>query len=197
MQGSNVSTRDKLVREAARLLDAGGDSAVTLRAVGHAAGVSHNAPYRHFKGRSALLAAIAERDFQLLTTTFERVRTGGEAPMERVQRALDVFIQYGRDNPARYRLLFSDPAIGAAEGPLEAAALGAFTAFAALIEDCQAAGILPPEPTYALAGLVYATAHGLVDLAAGGRIREEKGLAGPEQGISLLLTLLGAIKVGR
>lgn len=190
-----MTTRDSLVTEAARLLDAGGESAVTLRAVGHAVGVSHNAPYRHFKSRSALLAAIAERDFQMLTMQFEQVRTGRGAPLERVQRALGLFIQYGGDNPARYRLLFSDPAIGAAEGSLEAAALGAFTAFAALIEDCQKAGALPPGPTLALAGLVYAATHGLVDLAAGGRIREQKGLYGPEQGVSLLLTLLGGTNV--
>jgi ribonuclease BN (tRNA processing enzyme) len=47
-----VNTREKLVTEAARLLDAGGDAAVTLRAVAQAVGVSHNAPYRHFEDRS-------------------------------------------------------------------------------------------------------------------------------------------------
>ena len=185
-----MNTRDKLVTEAARLLDAGGEAAVTLRAVGHAAGVSHNAPYRHFKDRSALLAAIAERDFGMLSARFEQERTGSGTPIERLKRALGAFIQYGRDYPDRYRLLFSDPAIGAAEGSLEAAALGSFSAFAALVEECQSAGALPPRPTLALAGLLYATTHGLIDLAAGGRIREQKGLAGPEQGVALLLSLL-------
>lgn len=56
--------------EAALLLDAGGDTAVTLRAVAQAVGVSHNAPYRHFKDRSTLLAAIAERDFGMLAVVF-------------------------------------------------------------------------------------------------------------------------------
>jgi Bacterial regulatory proteins, tetR family len=40
------TTRDALVAAAAQLLDAGGPEAVTLREVGHRAGVSHNAPYK-------------------------------------------------------------------------------------------------------------------------------------------------------
>ena len=46
-----------------------------------------------------------------------------------------------------------------------------------------------------LAGLLYATTHGLVDLAAGGRIREQKGFASPNQGVMMLLTLLGTGKL--
>lgn len=176
--------------EASRLLDAGGEAAVTLRAVGHAVGVSHNAPYRHFKDRSALLAAIAERDFKMLTAMFEAARTVDASPIEQLEQGLHAFIQYGRDYPARYRLLFSDPAIGAAEGALEAAALGAFTAFAALVGDGQDAGLLQTGPTPALAGLIYATTHGLIDLETRGRMREQKGFSQAEQGLSLLVAML-------
>src|ERR1700721_929761 len=54
-----ASTRDALVDAAAQLLDEGGPDAVTLREVGHRAGVSHNAPYKHFVDKEALLAAVA------------------------------------------------------------------------------------------------------------------------------------------
>jgi AcrR family transcriptional regulator len=54
-----MTTHKKLIAAAKRLLDTGGDQAVTLRAVGHACGISHNAPYKHFKNRDALLAAVA------------------------------------------------------------------------------------------------------------------------------------------
>ena len=185
-----MSTREKLVTEAALLLDAGGDTAVTLRAVAHAVGVSHNAPYRHFKDRSALLAAIAERDFGMLAGVFDQSREAGGQPVERLKGALDVFVGYGRDYPARYRLLFSDPEVGATGGTLEAAALGAFMGFARLVEDAQAARTLVAIPARELAGLIYATAHGLIDLQAGGRMREQKGLTTPEESMALLLTLL-------
>ena len=185
-----MSTREKLVTEAALLLDAGGDPAVTLRAVAQAVGVSHNAPYRHFKDRSALLAAIAERDFEMLAAAFDQALAGNGQAIERLKEALAAFIRYGRDYPARYRLLFSDPEIGATGGTLEAAALAAFMAFARLVEDAQAARALPAISTRELAGLIYATAHGLIDLQAGGRMREQKGLTAVEQSVDLLLTLL-------
>ncbi len=188
-----MSTRDRLVVEASGLLDAGGEVAVTLRAVGNAAGVSHNAPYRHFEDRGALLAAVAERDFSHLATTFADVRASAGTPIKRVEVALAAFIQYGRDHPARYRLLFSDPAIGAAKGSLEAAALAAFAAFAQLIEDAQATGQIPTGPVSQLTALVYATTHGLIDLEAGGRMRPEKGLVGVEAGVGLLLRVLGSV----
>lgn len=66
------STKEQLVSAAAKLLDSGGQAAVTLRAVAERVGVSHNAPYWHFRDRSALLAAVAEQDFVLLRRTFEQ-----------------------------------------------------------------------------------------------------------------------------
>ncbi|WP_074063640.1 TetR/AcrR family transcriptional regulator [Rhizobium etli] len=65
-----MSTHDTLIQAAANLLDDGGEQAVVLRAVGHAAGVSHNAPYKHFHNRDALLAAVAATDLETLTTNF-------------------------------------------------------------------------------------------------------------------------------
>ncbi|NUQ86967.1 MAG: helix-turn-helix transcriptional regulator, partial [Glycomyces artemisiae] len=62
--GSVNRTREALIDVAARLLDEGGTDAVTLRQVGHGAGVSHNAPYKHFAGKEALLAAVAARELQ-------------------------------------------------------------------------------------------------------------------------------------
>ena len=44
-----MNTNERPIAAAAALLDSGGGSPVTLRAVGAAVGVSHNAPYKHFK----------------------------------------------------------------------------------------------------------------------------------------------------
>ena len=45
-------TKDRrLIVAATALLDSGGEGAVTLRTVGHASGIPHNAPYKHFESR--------------------------------------------------------------------------------------------------------------------------------------------------
>src|SRR5205823_3626766 len=48
-----------LLRAAGRTLEKQGIGALSLRATARRAGVSHNAPYRHFPDREALLAALA------------------------------------------------------------------------------------------------------------------------------------------
>jgi AcrR family transcriptional regulator len=53
-----MKTNERLIEAAAALLDSGGESAVTLRAVAQAVDVFHNASYKHFVDRNALLAAV-------------------------------------------------------------------------------------------------------------------------------------------
>lgn len=52
-----------LIEAALRILARDGVEAFSLREVAKMAGVSHTAPYRHFKGKTALLEAIAIRGF--------------------------------------------------------------------------------------------------------------------------------------
>ena len=183
-------TKERLIDAAAALLDEGGESAVTLRAVGRAVGVSQNAPYRHFEDRSALLAAVAVRDFRAVAESFSAIRQDRVSPLTKLTRALDVFLSYGERFPARYRLLYSDPTIAARRDQLEEAAMASFAEFAAIVQECQAAGELPRTPAADLAGLIFASAHGLVDLEAGGRMRAEKGLNDAAQGVNLLIKVL-------
>ena len=167
---------------------------MTIRAVAQAVGVSHNAPYKHFKDRSALLRAVAVQDFVAFTEAFAEVRRLEAPPLTKLKRALATFVAYGQNYPARYRLLFSDPDIVAQGEELEVAALRSFAEFAAIVRECQEAEDLPNVPSAELTGLIYASVHGLLDLEAGGRLRAEKGLANVHQGVELLVTLLAPVR---
>jgi len=46
-----MTTDRRLIVAATALLDSGGEDAVTLRTVGHASGIPHNAPCKHFESR--------------------------------------------------------------------------------------------------------------------------------------------------
>src|SRR6185436_10216828 len=59
--------RHALIQAGLKLLGEGGLPALSLRAAAQLAGVSHAAPYRHFKDKDALVAAIAEEGFRLPT----------------------------------------------------------------------------------------------------------------------------------
>ena len=185
-----MTTDRRLVLAATALLDSGGEDAVTLRAVGHAAGISHNAPYKHFQNRDALLAAVAAADFVKLAEAFRSARQKSAKPAAKLLSALQVVIDFSVEHPARYRLLFSDPAIAAQKGELERTAFVAFGEFIVLVEECQVAQTLPDVPNTTLAGLLFATMHGLIALKASGRMHPEKGLTGVRSSLELLIDLL-------
>lgn len=187
-----MTTGDRLIEAAAALLDSGGEASVTLRAVAQAVGVSHNAPYRHFADRAALLAAVAERDFVVFTDTFNTIQGSDRPAMAKVREALSALVAYGERFPARYRLLFSDPNIASRGGTLEQAAMTTFTAFSRIIAEAQASKDLPSLPALKVAGLMYGAVHGLIDLQAGGRLRAEKGLSTAAEGVETLIELLSA-----
>ena len=56
--------RRALLDEAVRTIQQDGVEAVTLRETGRRLGVSRTALYRHFRDKSALLAAVAHEGFQ-------------------------------------------------------------------------------------------------------------------------------------
>lgn len=193
MAGS--TTKQQLVAAASHLLDSGGQSAVTLRAVAERVGVSHNAPYRHFRDRSALLAAVAERDFNTLREAFEEQEKANQDAATALRKAAAALTKYARDHSARYRLLFSDPDLSP-EPSLKAAAIRPFEVFSQIVARCQRAGILPSVDTVSLTGLIYATLHGAIDLELGGRASGSKGLGDIDATARLLFDLLGGRGAG-
>lgn len=185
-----MTTARRLIEVAAALLDSGGESAVTLRAVGKAAGLSHNAPYKHFENRNALLAGVAIEDLAMLTAAIRRVRSQPASPIDSLLAAIRTVTDYSQKHPARYRLLFDDPDIAAQQGELKQAAMAMFGEFVAAVRECQAAGQLPQMSDTALTGLIFATVRGLIGLQASGRMHPEKGFAGIDPSLELLVELL-------
>jgi AcrR family transcriptional regulator len=78
----------------------------SLRELARRAGVSHNAPYRHFADKRALLAALAADGFEKLTA---RTTEAGlhESTAAAALLAIGLaYVRFGLENPAHYRLMF-------------------------------------------------------------------------------------------
>ena len=177
------STRDALVDAAAQLLDEGGPEAVTLREVGHRAGVSHNAPYKHFAGKEALLAAVAARE---LTRQSAVVATAAT-----LRSVLHGYVGWALAHPARFRLVFGAWSAGSEE--LAAAAETARATLIARVADQQHASRLPDGDPERLAALLQALAHGAVALTLAGHLSPDgKGHASPDDLVDDLIGHLAA-----
>src|SRR6266849_10299695 len=85
-----------LLRAAGKTLERRGIGALSLREAARRAGVSHNAPYRHFPDRESLLAAIAAEGFAMLG---ERLK--GQAGRKKAE----AYVRFAIENPQRFRLM--------------------------------------------------------------------------------------------
>jgi AcrR family transcriptional regulator len=100
--------REALVQAGLKLLGESGVEGLSLRAAAQLAGVSHAAPYRHFKDKNDLVAAVAEQGFRLLTASMreEAARVGGGSFRERVRALGRGYVKFARAHPAYLRVIF-------------------------------------------------------------------------------------------
>lgn len=182
-----ATTRDALVAGATALLDQGGVDAVTLREVGRRAGISHNAPYRHFADKEALLAAVAARELDEYAALL-RGSSGGNAPPS-LEAAIRAYVGRALDYPARFRLVYGPWSTESADLERSAAAAGTLLVDTVVAE--QRRGSLPGGPPGRVADLIRSTAHGAIDLALAGHLSKHDELpTTPQELVADFLAIL-------
>lgn len=154
----------------------------SLRELARRAGVSHNAPYKHFADKRELLAAVSAAGFETLTKRMTSEIAGLDNARERLFAMLRAYIDHGVENPALYSLMFggylggpdrSRPAIELAEAEKAKALL------AGVIVAGGLGRAIPPSPRNErqIAGAILACwslVHGLTLLLADGLVGPKK-----------------------
>ena len=107
----------------------GRPSAVTLRAVGDAAGISQSAPYRHHAGKPALLEAMVRAILDYFNAALETAK----------YRLVRAYFDFARLFPVRYRFLLE---VSREDSPLGAEVRQALGAVTSLVRAAQQAGEL-------------------------------------------------------
>lgn len=183
-------TKAVLLQAAASLLKEQGVNAVTLRAVGERAGVSRTAPYRHFEDKEALLAGVASGAFELLGRAFTDVKQDHPDPLRQLGGMLEAYVAFALDEPQRYRLMFGPELRSREHLDLKNAALPVLTRLVQTIGEAQKSKQVRTGDPLRLAALLYAAAHGAVDLTLAGHAEPEKALDQPARLVQDLLELL-------
>jgi AcrR family transcriptional regulator len=98
--------RRAIVRAALEILRETQSLEFSLRELSRRAGVSHNAPYKHFADKRELLAAVSAAGFEILTRRMVRVIAAHGSARDQLFAMLRAYIDHGVDNPALYRLMF-------------------------------------------------------------------------------------------
>ena len=98
--------RRAVIRAALEILSETQSVHFSLRELARRAGVSHNAPYKHFADKRELLAAVSTAGFELLTQRMSNEIAKHSNARAQLFAVLRAYIHHGVENPALYRLMF-------------------------------------------------------------------------------------------
>jgi AcrR family transcriptional regulator len=163
-----ASTRDLIIRAATNLLDQGGPDAVTMRAIAEQIGMSHNAPYSHFKDKTTVLAAIAAREFNKRETEWAEVAQG----KKNFRDGIDSYIEWARRFPERFYLTYGRWDHVSHE--LQQASSATYQTYLCAVDRAQKDGTLPQGKNSRLAYMILAFGNGIANLKLAGHF-DQKG----------------------
>jgi AcrR family transcriptional regulator len=187
-----------LVEAALALLAETQDWDFSLREVARRAGVSHNAPYKHFPEKRDLLAAVAAHGFEALAEGTQSSLEGLTDERARLLACGRTFVARGLANPALYRLMFSAALTSSDAGRPAIEKVAAAKARAivdATLTDAVRSGALPasmanPRESAAASLAMWSMLHGLTMLAI-------DDFVGPPKDVETLVDpILGALLNG-
>ena len=157
-----------LLRAALELIAEVGPAAFTLREVARRAGISHNAPYRHFRDKDELLAAVATEGFERLEEALLKPQKTNRKPhpaLRWLQASGVAYLRFALGSPEHLLVMF-DWALPLDQYPeLCAASKRAFGVLVGFVEAAQAEGSLPAGDPMELACMAWSLVHGVAKLA--------------------------------
>ncbi|MBV7328332.1 TetR/AcrR family transcriptional regulator [Chloroflexi bacterium TSY] len=167
--------RRTLIEQGIALIERDGISALTLRAVAAAVGVSRQAPYHHFRDKDDLLAAIAVVGFEKFAAALREEAAKHQSPEDRLIALGVAYVNRARSEPQLFQLCSGTFIWDSSTYPeLAQARREAF----AVLEHAMAhylKGRSVDDITLTMAsGAALAMAHGLARLLIEGAVRPEK-----------------------
>lgn len=164
--------RRSLVSTAVELLKTLHPQELSLRELARKAGVSQAAPYRHFKNKEELLAAISQEGFEIKFSYMkDAIRTYRTNPREMyIQCGLSYF-RMGKLHPQHFRLMVSSNVKPCPEYPeLLKIAAATYVLVRDMVMICQEAGVIGPGDPYLRAMHCWTTVNGFTALYADKRL---------------------------
>ncbi len=158
--------RKTLLDAAIALIGEVGPRAFTLREVARRAGVSHNAPYRHFAGKDELLVAVAAEGFDRLAEVMLKSMAAADSARERLVLCGCGYVDFALRWPHHLLVMFDLP-VTECKPAKKHGALGenAFRVLLDSIVAAQQSGDLPMGDPLPLAWRAWSLVHGISKLA--------------------------------
>ena len=157
--------KQRIVDASVELIREQGVRAISFREVARRAGVSHQAPYHHFKNHQGILRAIAEEGFAGLAAHMEAAAATHPDPLDQLTAAGFAYVEFGCTHVGHLRVMF-DHALHSADDPelpLEESQLP-YQVLRRLAHAAHAAGYGASMAPQALVEVCWCAVHGLATL---------------------------------
>ncbi len=167
--------RRALLAEARSIVEATGDSSLSLRGCARALEVDVASVYRHFKGKDAVLAAVAANGFaQLGHETNEAIRVGTtKEDLSNLELCGQAYVRFGLTHARLYQLMFgsrcSVAAINAQHDANWEETQSPYAALSRAITELVHAGLIAKHEQGGAELLFWSSVHGIVSLLLAGR----------------------------
>ena len=165
--------RERLIETAERLFAQRGEGGVSMRLLATELGVSAMTPYRYFKDKDEILAAVRTRGFDNFAEALETALASSPDPSVSSRRAGEAYVTFAVEHPAAYRLMFElyQPTTYL-HADLIRAALRARKTMKAHVVMLYESGLVEGD-LERLAHIFWAGVHGLVVLQMSGMLPPE------------------------
>lgn len=139
-----------------------GAESLSLREIAKKAGVTHQAPYRHFKDREALLAALAQDGFEKLFSSMSETLALETTPFNRLLKLGESYLTWASIHPSHFRLMFSHsiPEYEVSQN-LQLATKNVLDLVVSVVSENQDAKILRKDDARSLARQFWSAVHGV------------------------------------
>ena len=160
--------KKSLLDAAVKVIAKVGPRAFTLREVARQAKVSHNAPYRHFRDKEELLAAVAADGFERLADSMIETAAPSSDALQALMLTGRGYVRFALQWPEHFSVMF-DHCQGLDAYPAYAASgRRAFQVLLDHVGGAQQARQLPPGDANTLALTAWSIVHGIAKLAISG-----------------------------
>lgn len=169
-QSDVADFRDRLCEVAEHLFAERGPEAVTMRQLASALGVSPMTPYRYFKDKDDILAAVRAAGFDRFAEALEAAYARGGDPRARGAAVGEAYVTFAFDNPQTYKLMFDMYQPNEADYPdLARAADRARQTMSQYVRSLVDSGYLVGDPVR-IGEMFWASTHGCVVLEMVGKL---------------------------
>ena len=164
--------KNALIKAGVEILAKEGVGGLSLRKVAAYAGVSHSAPYAHFKDRQSLIAAISTEGFKQLYAELEAAVLGhANDPKQQLIEGAWAYVQFAMRNTDTFKIMFSGVLEKEKEYPsFVEISRKTFDLVVDIVRKCQNAGVLRSGSLELMSVSIWGQVHGIISLALEGQI---------------------------